>query len=54
VHRGLAPFLLTEGVALEGIPSVPSPHFALRDVAGSGDLRFPEGLPPAKQGARRS
>ena len=29
VHRGLAPFLLTEGVTVEASPCIPSPHFSL-------------------------
>jgi ubiquinone/menaquinone biosynthesis C-methylase UbiE len=30
VHRGLAPFLLSEGVVPESIPSIPAPHFRIR------------------------
>lgn len=29
VHRGLAPFLLNEGVTVESSPSIPPPHFSL-------------------------
>jgi len=31
VHRGLAPFLMSEGVTVESSPSIPSPHFSLED-----------------------
>lgn len=31
VYRGLAPFLLSEGVVPESIPSIPAPHFWMRD-----------------------
>jgi ubiquinone/menaquinone biosynthesis C-methylase UbiE len=35
VHRGLAPFLMSEGVTVESSPSIPSPHFSLEvDPAG--------------------
>jgi len=39
IHRGPAPFLLTEGVATDPSPSsmVPSPHF--RELAGIGGGR---------------
>jgi ubiquinone/menaquinone biosynthesis C-methylase UbiE len=30
-HIGLAPFLVTEGVAAEPIPVIPTPHFRLRN-----------------------
>ncbi len=33
VHRGPAPFLFTEAVAAEHAPTIPAPHFALRDAA---------------------
>ena len=32
VHRGFAPFLLSEGVVPESIPSIPAPHFRIRDA----------------------
>ncbi|WP_165225874.1 class I SAM-dependent methyltransferase [Aquisphaera insulae] len=32
VHRGLAPFLLSEGVVPESIPSIPAPHFRVRQT----------------------
>ena len=28
-HRGLAPFLLSEGIAAEPVPVVPRPHFRI-------------------------
>lgn len=31
VHRGPAPFLLSEGVSPESIPSIPAPHFRVRE-----------------------
>jgi len=31
VHRGLAPFLLTEGLTVEVVPSIPSPHFVFEE-----------------------
>jgi ubiquinone/menaquinone biosynthesis C-methylase UbiE len=35
VHRGLAPFLMSEGVTVEASPAIPSPHFSLEaDAAG--------------------
>ena len=33
VHRGPAPFLLSEGVSPESIPSIPAPHFRVRESA---------------------
>jgi ubiquinone/menaquinone biosynthesis C-methylase UbiE len=36
VHRGPAPFLITEGVAAESEPAIPAPHFRLRHAA-AGD-----------------
>ena len=30
VHRGPAPFLLSEGVVPESIPGIPAPHFRIR------------------------
>jgi ubiquinone/menaquinone biosynthesis C-methylase UbiE len=36
VHRGPAPFLITEGVAEESEPVIPAPHFRLRHAA-AGD-----------------
>ncbi|QEH36673.1 Demethylmenaquinone methyltransferase [Aquisphaera giovannonii] len=32
VHRGFAPFLLSEGVVPESIPSIPAPHFRVRQA----------------------
>jgi ubiquinone/menaquinone biosynthesis C-methylase UbiE len=32
VHRGFAPFLLSEGIVPESIPSIPAPHFRIRDT----------------------
>ena len=29
-YRGLAPFLMTEGIAAEPVPVIPSPHFRIR------------------------
>ena len=38
VHRGFAPFLLSEGIVPESIPSIPAPHFRVREgVAGFVD-----------------
>jgi ubiquinone/menaquinone biosynthesis C-methylase UbiE len=31
VHRGFAPFLLSEGISPESIPSIPAPHFRVRE-----------------------
>jgi ubiquinone/menaquinone biosynthesis C-methylase UbiE len=31
VHRGFAPFLLSEGISPESIPSIPAPHFRIRE-----------------------
>ena len=31
-HFGLAPFLITEGVAAEPIPVIPTPHFRFRNT----------------------
>jgi hypothetical protein len=37
VHRGLAPFLLTEGVTVEAPVGIPAPHFSLeKDAVGRG------------------
>jgi ubiquinone/menaquinone biosynthesis C-methylase UbiE len=36
VHRGPAPFLITEGIAAEPVPIIPPPHFRLRH-APAGD-----------------
>jgi ubiquinone/menaquinone biosynthesis C-methylase UbiE len=37
VHRGLAPFLLTEGVTVEAPVGIPAPHFPLeKDAVGRG------------------
>lgn len=33
VHRGLAPFLLTEAVAPQPSPAIPSPHFSVAEAA---------------------
>jgi ubiquinone/menaquinone biosynthesis C-methylase UbiE len=38
-HHGLAPFLLTEGIAAEPVPLVPAPHFGMRNPAGSEHTR---------------
>ena len=35
VYRGLAPFLLSEGIVPESIPSIPAPHFRIRDSVSS-------------------
>lgn len=35
VHIGLAPFLITEGIAAEPIPVIPTPHFRLRNSVPS-------------------
>jgi len=35
VHFGLAPFLITEGIAAEPIPVIPTPHFRLRNPVPS-------------------
>jgi len=35
VHIGLAPFLITEGIAAEPIPVIPTPHFRLRNPVAS-------------------
>ncbi|HKI19325.1 MAG TPA: class I SAM-dependent methyltransferase [Isosphaeraceae bacterium] len=35
VHAGLAPFLITEGIAAEPIPVIPTPHFRLRNPVAS-------------------
>jgi ubiquinone/menaquinone biosynthesis C-methylase UbiE len=35
VHSGLAPFLMTEGIATEPIPVIPAPHFRFRDPVAS-------------------
>jgi ubiquinone/menaquinone biosynthesis C-methylase UbiE len=32
VYRGFAPFLLSEGIVPETIPSIPAPHFKFRDA----------------------
>jgi ubiquinone/menaquinone biosynthesis C-methylase UbiE len=37
-HRGLAPFLLSEGVAAEPVPAVPPPHFPLSVVRGPSSV----------------
>jgi ubiquinone/menaquinone biosynthesis C-methylase UbiE len=37
VHRGPAPFLLSEGIAGESAAGIPSPHFHLRDL-GRGEF----------------
>ncbi len=38
-HHGLAPFLLTEGIAAEPVPVIPSPHFRVPSgVAGERSL----------------
>jgi ubiquinone/menaquinone biosynthesis C-methylase UbiE len=39
VHRGPAPFLLTEAVATEPAPVLPAPHFRLADTARSRDAQ---------------
>jgi ubiquinone/menaquinone biosynthesis C-methylase UbiE len=31
VHRGFAPFLLSEGIVPQSIPSIPAPHFRVRE-----------------------
>jgi hypothetical protein len=35
VFRGLAPFLLSEGIVPESIPNIPAPHFRVRDNVSS-------------------
>jgi len=35
VHPGLAPFLITEGIAADPIPVIPTPHFRLRSSVPS-------------------
>lgn len=43
VHRGLAPFLMTEGVVVEAAPNIPAPHFPMNDA--TVDRRTSENLP---------
>jgi ubiquinone/menaquinone biosynthesis C-methylase UbiE len=33
VYRGFAPFLLSEGIVPESVPSIPAPHFRIRESA---------------------
>ncbi len=35
VYRGPAPFLLSEGISPESIPTIPAPHFRVRDTLPS-------------------
>jgi ubiquinone/menaquinone biosynthesis C-methylase UbiE len=35
VYRGFAPFLLSEGIVPESMPSIPAPHFKFRDSVPS-------------------
>ncbi len=35
VHLGLAPFLITEGIAAEPIPVIPTPHFRVQNPVAS-------------------
>jgi ubiquinone/menaquinone biosynthesis C-methylase UbiE len=38
-YRGLAPFLMTEGIAAEPIPMIPAPHFRLQNTSHTDRLR---------------
>jgi ubiquinone/menaquinone biosynthesis C-methylase UbiE len=35
-HRGLAPFLVTEGVAVDPVPVIPAPHFQVPSAVPAG------------------